>query len=639
MLGKRFLSQFNNSNSLRTADLRRIPLSWAPNPAQVGAASKDAGTMRDEKDAVNRRKFVKIAAFAPAAFELTSSSALLEAAAPIASQSASQLNSSGWLFDRFELTLNRVLDGDSPAYTEEFVLADVRPSAERRFTEYSGDVSGRYVGALATAARVYGTDVPDLDALIAKVIALQKPDGYFGSTFHHEKPTDADMALLWGNGRLLVGLLEYYELRKSAPVLASCRRIGDFLVHVAPMMLSTEIREAFGAQHFASSYICWTQQTEGLGNLYRVTHDIRYRRLAEDIARVIERRAGDHVHGYLTSLRGVMGLYEATGDAQWLRQCEAAWEDITSSQDLLITGGVPEGWSPNNHRTEGCGEADWVRLNLALWRATTEPKYLAVAERAIFNELAFNQYETGDFGHRVYTETGLPSAGAVRAWWCCTLHGLRCFPDIQESVFRSKDGALHYDLPLDSRLKASPLSAFAESSLARDGSIRITITEAGNSVSILRMRKPLWAKQIEVSVNGSPVELHETNGYVSLERRWSAGETVKLKYVMERQTTRAADGRVAFSHGPWLLGAGAADNPAYFNELTPQNKLLSENVSDVRTILRPTQPFSVPIAATTFDYAHAEYPDQPAKVELRAIAEQTGQPTTPWELRFLTSRT
>ncbi|HUD55849.1 MAG TPA: beta-L-arabinofuranosidase domain-containing protein [Terracidiphilus sp.] len=588
---------------------------------------------------MNRRKFVKIAAFAPAAFKLTSSPALSQDTAPIAGQSGSQWNSSGWLFDRFELTLDRVLHGDSPAYTEEFVLADVRPSAERRFTEYSGDVSGRYIGALATAARVYGTDVPDLDALVAKVIVLQKPDGYFGSTFHYEKPTDADMALLWGNGRLLVGLLEYYELRKSAPVLASCRRIGDFLVRVAPMMLSTEIREAFGAQHFASSYICWTQQIEGLANLYRVTNDIPYRRLAEDIARVIERRAGDHVHGYLTSLRGVMGLYEATGDAQWLRQCEAAWEDITSSQDLLMTGGVPEGWSPNNHRTEGCGEADWVRLNLALWRATTEQKYLAMAERAIFNELAFNQYETGDFGHRLYTETGLPAAGAVRAWWCCTLHGLRCFPDIQESVFHTKDGALHYDLPLDGRIKVPALSVFAESSFAHDGSIRIMIEEAGNTASLLRMRKPPWAKQIEVSVNGSPVELHETNGYVSLERRWSAGDAVKLKYGMERLTTRVADDRVAFSHGPWLLGAAAADNPAYFNELTPQNKLLSESLSDVRTVRRPAQPFSVPIAATTFRYAQAEYPDQPAKVELRAIAEQTGEPTTSWELRFLTSWT
>src|SRR3954454_17151705 len=122
------------------------------------------------------------------------------------------------------------------------------------------------------------------------------------------------MALLWGNGRLLVGLLEYNRYRPSKPVLDASRRIGDFLVRVSPLMLSKQIRDAFGAQHFASSYICWTQQTEGLALLYRVTKDQGYRELAEGIAAVIERRPGDHVHGYLTSLPGVIGLYPVTRD-------------------------------------------------------------------------------------------------------------------------------------------------------------------------------------------------------------------------------------------------------------------------------------------------------------------------------------
>ena len=111
------------------------------------------------------------------------------------------------LHQRYMLTLKRVLSGGEPAYTEKFILADLRPVAERRFTEYSGDVSGRYIGALATAARVYGTQFPKLDALVEKAIGLQKPDGYFGKEFHFDKPTDADLALLWATGGCWWGLL------------------------------------------------------------------------------------------------------------------------------------------------------------------------------------------------------------------------------------------------------------------------------------------------------------------------------------------------------------------------------------------------------------------------------------------------
>ncbi len=584
---------------------------------------------------MNRRNFVKTAALVP----LMAGRAPFSLALPDAANSTEQAvrdSSITPIRDRFELTLKRAMRGDSPSYTEEFLLADVRPTPERRFTEYSGDLSGRYIGALATAAQVYGMQFPSLDVLVAKVIGLQKPDGYFGIGFHYDKPTDNDMALLWGNGRLLVGLLEYYQLRPSAPVLSACTRLGDFLVRIGPMMLSKEMRESFGAQHFASSYICWMQQTEGLANLYMVTKDERYRKLAEGIAAVLERRASDHVHGYLTSVRGVMDLYEATGDARFLRQCEAAWQDVADSKDLLITGGVPEGWSPNGHRTEGCAEADWVRLNLALWKATSDAKYLAMAERATFNELAFNQYATGDFGHRVYTDTGLPAAGAVRAWWCCTLHGLRCFPDVQTSAFRSKDGGLHYELPIDGWMETQVLSAMAESSLARDGRVRIKITKAGDGTASLRLRVPTWADGMAIRLNGSLANLPAKDGYVGVTRTWSAGDVIEVKYAMKLRSAPAGENRVAYSFGPWLLGAPASENLAYFNEMTTENKLVRGKEHARLPSEHASRPFSVPVAATTCRYVAAEFPDQAATVELRAIGEQTGQATTSWELRFLT---
>jgi DUF1680 family protein len=584
---------------------------------------------------IDRRNFVKAAAclpFARGVGAFASSSGAMAADEPKQSDRAA-----GDLDRRFDLTLRRVLDGDGPRYSEEFLLADVRPTAARRFTEYSGDLSGRFIGALATAARINGVGAPGLDALVEKTIALQKPEGYFGSAFHFDEPKDADMALLWGNGRLLVGLLEYYRWRPSQQVLASSKRIGDFFVRVSPLMLSKNIRDAFGAQHFASSYICWTQLTEGLAGLYGVTKDERYRSLAEQIAAVTERRAGDHAHGYLTSLRGVMDLYALTQDEKLLRQCEDSWENISASRDLLITGGVPEGWSPNNHRTEGCGEADWVRLNLALWHATGNPQYVAMAERAIFNEFAFNQFASGDYGHHVYTDTGLPGAGAVRAWWCCTLHGLRCFPDIRMSAFRQTEHGVSYDLPVDGRIDGEGLSAVAETALGKDASVRIKILKCGEKAASIDVRKPSWADALEcrMQAEGKPMQPDAGSplGYQRIRAPWKAGDVLMIRYGMSLRSQSAADGRQSFWYGPWLLGAPAAENPGYFNELTTENELLGEGARAPEIDQRGSV-FSIPAAATRFRYVQAEYPDQPGTVLFRPVAEQTGQPTTSWELRF-----
>jgi hypothetical protein len=138
---------------------------------------------------MNRRKFVKTAALVPL---MASGSPLLFASLPAAEagKGAAKTTPQGDLRARYELTLQRVLEGNSPALSEEFLLADLRPVAARRFTEYSGDLSGRYIGALATAAQADGTHFPGLDELVQKAIALEKPDGYFGSTFHYDKPAD-----------------------------------------------------------------------------------------------------------------------------------------------------------------------------------------------------------------------------------------------------------------------------------------------------------------------------------------------------------------------------------------------------------------------------------------------------------------
>ena len=532
--------------------------------------------------------------------------------------------------DRYHLTLHRVLYGTGPAYTPDFLLEDIRATPGRRFTNFSGDVSGRWIGALSSSAVTFGGNFPELAGVVDRAIALQHPDGYFGKTFHYDHPNDDDLALLWGNGRLLVGLMEYYALKPDPAVLASARRLGDFLLRIGPSFNSQKMAEEFGAAHFASSYICWTQQTEGLAALYAATGDTHYRDLCAEISQRIVRRPGDHVHGYLCSVRGTVDLYHATGDKAHLDRAVAAWKDVMDSGDMLITGGVPEAWSPKKLRTEGCAECDWLRLNLSLYRATGEPIYLETASNVYFNEFSMNQFNTGDFGHAMLNAAGTPGIVYVRAWWCCTLHGLRAFSTVQDHVFRLAGNDVFYDLPLDGQFQSETFSAQATSKLATRGTVEIRIVKA-SALHTLSVRKPSWAVAVTLTRNGRSIS------GLRLENM-KDGDIVAVQYAMSLSAEKAGDSsslahRQAMRFGPWLLGASAISNPGYFNELQSDNHLVLGATKPSR--VKAESAFDVPAAAMTFAYIPAEFPEQPGRVALHAIAEQTATAPTNWEMAFL----
>lgn len=543
-------------------------------------------------------------------------------------------------FDRYQLCLHRTLHGSNPAYTPDFLLADLSGTPGRRFTNFSGDLSGRWIGALSIASLTYNEQFPVLADLVEKALPLQKPEGYFGASFHFnsEHLDDDDMALLWGNGRLLVGLMEYYSLRPDPRVLAAARKLGDFLVRIGPDFNSSRMSDAFNAEHFATSYICWTQQTEGLAALYAATREQKYRDLCADIGKYTVRRPGDHVHGYLCSVRGLLDLHFATGDKEPLDHAVAAWKDISQSGDLLITAGVPERWSPLKRRTEGCAECDWLRLSLGLYRATGEQAYLEAAQDILFNDFSMNQFSSGDFGAAVLDDYSAPQTLQVRAWWCCTMHGLRAFSDIQRNAFHMQNAEVSFDLPVDAAIKNDAVSLESRSFLATDGKIAIKVHSASPSHS-LNVREPSWSESVVVSRNG-----RRLNGLRVDNLR--AGDEIEVKYGMKLRVTNAdrvlstppssapvlsAAGRSALHYGPWLLGATSAVQPEYFNELHADNVMLIESAHPAGA---DHGRFAVPIAATSLSFMPAEYPEQRGHVELRAVAEQTTFEPALWSTSF-----
>ena len=546
----------------------------------------------------------------------------------------------GELTGRMELTLDRVLHGGPPLYTDDFVLADAVPEHVRRFTEFSGDVSGRYLGALATVAQFSDKKFPELDRVAAKIVKLQKADGHFGDPFSTNEVAKSDMATMWGNGRLLIGLLEYYRLNPSPEIIACARRLGDCFVILGPRFNDPAIVDKFSGDQVAVGYICWTQIIEGLVELNRITHDEKYLVLAGQIAANTHRYPKEHSHGFVCALRGILELYRVTHDDRWLKKVETEWDGIIASGNLLPQGALPEVFKPLIKRDEGCAEADWLRFNLGLWAETRNPRYLDNAELTVFNEFFFNQFSTGDYGHHVLSADGIAPMG-VRAWWCCTFHGLRAFPDIFRAAFRAEPARLSYDLPVDGQGVAAGLTIQADSTLAQDAGVTLTVTKADAAEHILSIRQPAWASALELRLNRRSFTGVAQAGTVEVRRRWQKGDKLIVRYVMRTRLlpNSSVAGRVAILHGPWLLGVNEQNSPEFFDEPMEKNRVFLPAVAANGDLLLKTDaaapakniPFTAPAAHLALSYLPGGYPVQPQTATLRPIAEHTAiADGTPW---------
>ena len=404
----------------------------------------------------------------------------------------------GELQGRIRLTADRLLHGGPPAFTPEFTLADVTKGASRRVAEFSGDLSGRYLGALA----LLPPEGLDLHPLVRDLLKQQREDGRFGDAslrFTTAEVGPAHMALLWGNGRLLVGLLEYAEATGDGAALAGGRRLGEFLAGVRAACAAPEVARRLASQG-AMGFICFTQLAEGFALLSEATGDRRYLEAARGIGPLLGPRGRQHAHGYLTTLRGLVMTAGSTADASLLSDVEARYRDLVASSDLSPYGGVLEffggGGDPAAARDEGCAVADFLRLSLQLWRATGTLDYLERAERCLRNHFFFNQWDTGDFGHHVLFPQGFrPTESAGRAWWCCTMHGYRAFRDVLDHVARREKDTTFVDLIFDADVAFPGLSlSLRHSSEAPDQStFRVEVLEASVLPQTISVRRPSWA--------------------------------------------------------------------------------------------------------------------------------------------------
>ncbi|MCC5931168.1 MAG: glycoside hydrolase family 127 protein [Cyclobacteriaceae bacterium] len=525
-----------------------------------------------------------------------------------------------------------------PVFSDAFILADVdlNPDNPRRFYNFSGDLSGRYVEAIA--ALQDEKHESRLHRLVEEILQNQKTDGRFGDDqlrYIAEEIDGEHMALLWGNGRMLVGLLTYYQYYGGDEVLKAAQKLGDFFITTYNASAQPALREKLRG-YGAKGIICFTQYIEGLVMLSEASGEDTYARYAENTYQILPERGIQHTHGYLSTLRGVLMLYSYFNEPRHLQFVENAMNDLLASDDYTSFFSVREyfGKGYGGDRDEGCSTADFMLLCFELYQHTGRKHFLNAGEKALYNAFYFNQYPSGDFGHHDLSPIGSKATHSMAAWWCCTMHGLRAMQKlVQKHMVRTQANRKYLELFLEDTYDDNALSVKVQSASNPDNtqhySIDILNAEAGLELFI---RIPDWSKSTLLRKRGQAIESTPDNGYIAI-GEVKNGDRINLIMELERYYAGADKAlrnehsldklplRAMFMKGPRIMGVDAAIDPQFNAEPSNHLVLFPDMEGPDPSKFNPKRSF-MPGYYTTASYIPGGYPAYLQTV-FRPISELT----------------
>ncbi|MBQ5366716.1 MAG: glycoside hydrolase family 127 protein [Thermoguttaceae bacterium] len=465
----------------------------------------------------------------------------------------------GFFGTRYKQSLDRLTA--SPIDNVPFVLDDVNFNQQRRFFNYSGDISGRYIEVASLASTKDKPITPILPQVIDEIVQYQKEDGHFGREVDWNKPIDVagstdqslEMPILWGNGRLMLGLFAAYERFGSEKAFAAAKKMADFYVNVVvPRFCDPNRMDEYEqkAKGYAAAYVtCVFHGIEGLVRAYRLTGEKKYLDAAVHMADFHEHfdtLPVGHSHGSISAHEALVMLYEETNDQKYLDRVVKRWNDAVYQGFVNPSGGVCENYIIEGHSDEGCSEADWLRICLMIWRNTGDVKYLDFAERMLYNEYQMNQWHTGGFGHRymISDDKGCFAWGEryAESYWCCSYHGPLGYYELKEffavGSVCPKTGVdmVYYNFPLEF---TTPLTirgvkwqiASRQTDVSKEFPVRTIVTVAGakkGGALKFAARIPDWAQKVEIKRKDEVLEATVVNGYAVVDV--NSGDELYISY-------------------------------------------------------------------------------------------------------------
>lgn len=483
----------------------------------------------------------------------------------------------------------------NPALVEMFYDRDRKPN--RNLLPWSGEFVGKYLCSSILSYRILKDPRQKalIDRIARAVMESQGPDGYLGPFDQKNRLTGKNWDL-WGHYWVIRALLMYNQEFSSKEALDVATRAADLLV---AKFLDKDIPLTNDGSYGQMNYAIIHAFTQ----LYQVVGKPEYLQMANWIVKQWDMPgAGLYMKLALTgkemyefpgnrweSVHDFLGMYDMyllTGDQKYRQAFTHIWYSILKG-DRHNTGGFTSGERTTGDpydkgAIETCCTVAWIDMSIAMLKLTGESRVADELELSTFNGNLGGQNPSGNWWTYNTPMDGTKEASAHTINFqcrpgspelnCCAVNGPRGMGLVAEwALMRSMTGlALNYYGP--SRFEtATPggqnIKIEEKTDYPLSGKVVVQLGLQKPEKFDLKLRIPAWSAVTRAWVNNESNQRPKVGSYLSLEREWKAGDTIKLEFDMSPHYwagEREYYGETSIYHGPILL----AFDPV-FNSMDP----------------------------------------------------------------------
>lgn len=372
--------------------------------------------------------------------------------------------------------------------------------------------------------------------------------------------------------KVMAGLLDAWLYCNNDKALKIERGMADWTATVIDNLSDSTLQKMLLCEYGGMNDV--------LANTYAITGDKKYlelsykfydKRILDSLSQGLDDLAGKHSNTQIPKVIGCARRYELTADKRDSSIAQSFWS-IVVDDHTYATGGnsdyeyLGKAKALNNeltdNTTETCNTYNMLKLTRHLFAWHPSATLMDYYERALYNHiLASQNHATGMMTYFLPLRMGgrKEYSDEFNTFTCCVGTGMENHVKYGETIYsRGADGSLFVNLFIPSRLtwREKGITVDQRTTLPVNDYTTLTISTAHPTDLSLRIRKPGWAGDVRLLVNGvpqsTPIDAH---GYLFIRRNWKNGDKIQVHFAEDFYTRAIPDNpaRIAIFYGPVLL--------------------------------------------------------------------------------------